>query len=50
MPVAELAVQQQVRQSAEVVAVQVGHGHDRHVVGVEAAPLEPNQGARAAVQ
>jgi hypothetical protein len=48
--VAELAVQDQERQAAEVVAVQVRHQHQPDLVGIVALLLQGDQGGGAAVQ
>jgi hypothetical protein len=48
--VAELAVQDQERQAAEVVAVQVRHQHQPDPVGILPLLLQGDQGGGAAVQ
>jgi hypothetical protein len=48
--VGELAVQDQEREAAEVVAVQVRHQHQPNLVGILALLLEGDQRGGAAVQ
>jgi hypothetical protein len=49
LPAPELAVQDEKRQAAEMVAVEMRYGDDGHIAGFEPESVEPGEGGRAAV-
>src|SRR5205807_4623276 len=49
LPLGETAVEDQPRKAAEVISVQVRHGHEGDAGRIEAVPLQRRECARAAV-